>query len=63
MKVGDLVEHKDYKGSIGVVKHRCTWAKNTGENIWAVFWFHHYYDTRHVSPVYDWEVVAVKKYP
>ena len=62
MKIGDLVEHKDYKGSIGVVKHRCTWARED-EVVWAVYWFHHYYDTGHVSPIYDWEVVEVKKCP
>ena len=63
MQKGDLVAHKNYKGSIGVVKHRCTWSKNTGENIWAVYWFNHLYDTGQVSPIYDWEVEVVKKCP
>ena len=56
MNVGDLVVHKNYDGSIGVIKHRCTW---TCEIVWAVYWFYHYYDTGHVSPIYDWEVEVV----
>ena len=60
MKVGDLVAHKKYDGSIGFITHRCTW---TCEPVWAVMWFYHYYDTGHVSPVYEWEVEVVKKCP
>ena len=60
MQKGDLVAHKKYKGSIGFVTHRCTW---TCEPVWAVYWFYHYHDTGHVSPIYDWEVEPVKKCP
>ena len=62
MQKGDLVVHKKFDGSIGVVKHRCTWARKD-EVVWAVYWFYHYYDTGRVSPVYDWEVEVVKKCP
>ena len=53
MKTGDLVAHKDYDGSIGLVLNRATW---TCEPVYEVMWFKHYYDTGMKSPVYDWEV-------
>ena len=56
MKKGDLVAHKDYDGSIGLVLNRATW---TCESVYEVMWFKHYYDTGMKSPVYDWEVEMI----
>ena len=58
MKTGDLVAHKDYDGSIGLVLNRVTW---TCEPVYEVMWFKHYYDTGMKSPVYDWEVEVLNE--
>ena len=58
MKTGDLVAHKDYDDSIGLVLNRVTW---TCEPVYEVMWFKHYYDTGMKSPVYDWEVEVINE--
>jgi hypothetical protein len=58
MKVGDLVIHPKYTGSIGFVVERVTW---TCEPVYVVMWFKHYYDTGMRSPVYDWEVEVINE--
>ena len=55
MKVGDLVTHKYYDGSIGVV------VSSRIGNAWRVMWFKHYYDTGFVSPVYEFEVEVINE--
>lgn len=56
MKIGSLVLHKRFEGSIGFVLNRATW---TCESVYEVMWFKHYYDTGKKSPVYDWEVEVI----
>jgi hypothetical protein len=58
VKVGDLVLHKKFKGSIGLVLNRVTWSR---EPIYEVMWFKHYYDTGKKSPVYKWEVEIINE--
>ena len=58
MKVGDLVLHKRFKGSIGLVLNRVAW---TCEPVYEVMWFKHYYDTGQKSPVYKWEVEIINE--
>ena len=58
MKIGDLVAHPKYEGSIGFVLNRVTWSR---EPIYEVWWFKHYYDTGMKSPVYDWEVEVISE--
>ena len=58
MKIGDLVAHPKYEGSIGFVLNRVTWSS---EPIYEVWWFKHYYDTGRKSPVYDWEVEVISE--
>ena len=58
MKIGDLVLHKKFKGSIGFVLNRASW---TWEPVYEVWWFKHYYDTGRKSPVYDWEVEVLNE--
>ena len=53
MKIGSLVLHKRFEGSIGFVLNRATW---TCESVYEVMWFKHYYDTGKKYPVYDWAV-------
>ena len=56
MKMGNLVIHKKFKGSIGFVLNRATWSR---EPIYEVWWLKHYYDTGRKSPVYMWEVEVI----
>ena len=57
MKVGDLVTHREYKGSIGFVLQKKWW----NQHVYEVMWFKHYYDTGMKSPVYDWEVEVINE--
>ena len=58
MQVGDLVIHKNYKGSIGFIVNKATWPR-PNETVFEVMWFHHFYDTGCISPVYEFEIRGV----